>query len=222
VNNHEIRATFTSGSERIGLRLTSLQMDQYCSYLSELVRWNKKMNLTGLRDTKEIIIKNFLDAMTPLCYLAPEKDSYWMDVGSGAGFPGLVLKIACPQLQISLVEPTQKKISFLHHVIGLLGLEDIVVFGMRIEQLAREKPCSAYDLILSRALAPETVLKHAQPLVREGGRFLFFAAKFDAIWWDKVVVLYPGLELEKAHISQLPLRGDARSLVSIRVSKTNL
>jgi len=217
VNDHEIRTIFVEGVESLGLSLSPVQFTQYRSYLSELIRWNQKINLTGLRDTKKIIVKNFLDAMTPLCHVKPEENAHWMDVGSGGGFPGLVLKIACPQLKMTLVEPTRKKVSFLHHVVGLLGLQNVFVRDLRIGQLAS---CEAtrFDLLLSRALAPETVLKQALPLIPVGGRLLFFQARYDVSWWRARLAPYPGLVLERPYITRLPFLGDTRSLILIRVS----
>lgn len=210
---------FASGAETLGLKLSLLQIDQCYIYLSELMRWNQKINLTGLKDTKDIIVKNFLDSMVPVGRMRHDLGLNWMDVGSGGGFPGLVLKIVCPQLKMTLVEPTQKKVSFLHHVIGKLDLKNIFVRDTRIKSVAQNMTDADYDVVLSRALAPETVLKEGLSLVRKGGYFLFFQARFDEDWWMDLLEKYPILELKRPYRTQLPFLQDARSLVLVRVRK---
>lgn len=216
----EIKGCFSSGSAQLGLNLSPLQVEQLIIYFSELMRWNKKMNLTGLRDPREVLIKNFLDSMTPLSQLSPEQGVDWMDVGTGAGFPGLVLKIACPDLKMSLVEPTQKKVSFLHHLVGLLDLKGVSIFNERIEGLRGLAQNQSYDVLLTRALSPKCVLEKGIPLLRKGGRFLFFQAKFEAAGWKALLENKPFLVLESAHPVSLPFSSDGRVLVLIRVLKT--
>ncbi len=222
MNTQDIKATFVSGVEKLHLRISPLQLEQCQGYLAELIRWNKKINLTGLRDTKEIIVKNFLDSMIPLSYLERPEALNCMDLGSGGGFPGLVLKIMCPELKMTLVEPTQKKVSFLHHIIGQLGLQDVFVCDTRIKALARPRPENACDLVLSRALAPETVLEEGLSLVKEGGAFLFFQARFDELWWNNLIKKYPALELGRPYTTTLPFLNDARALIPLRVRDTAL
>lgn len=215
----EIRGYFSSGSTQLGLNLSPLQIEQLMTYFFELMRWNKKMNLTGLRDPRDVLIKNFLDSMTPVSHLSPEQGIDWMDVGTGAGFPGLVLKIVCPDLQMSLVEPTQKKVSFLHHLVGLLGLKGVVIFNERIEALRGRVQDQSYDVLLTRALSPKWVLEKGMPLLRKGGRLLFFQAKFEAAGWKALLENKPFLALEPLHPVSLPFSHDARVLVMIRAFK---
>lgn len=216
-----IERTFLVGTEKLGLEMTPLQLEQCQVYLAELMRWNKKINLTGLRDTKEIIVKHFLDSMIPLSYLKLKAGLNCMDLGSGGGFPGLVLKIMCPELKMTLVEPTQKKVSFLHHVIGLLDLKNVFVCDTRINAVLLPLPEDAFDLLVSRALAPETVLSEGLSLAKEGGSFLFLQAKFDEAWWKKLIEKYPVLELQRPYVTTLPFLNDARTLISLRVQDTS-
>src|SRR5581483_1522907 len=99
----------------------------------ELIRWNRRVNLTAIREEREIVVKHFLDSLFPLTLLNPSEGARWIDIGSGAGFPGLVLKIARPHLEMTLVESAQRKATFLHHIIGTLGLTGVSVIHDRLE-----------------------------------------------------------------------------------------
>lgn len=219
MDNKQIETTFITGGEKLGLHFSALQLDQLKTYLSELIRWNKKFNLTGLREAQAIIIKNFLDSLTPLCFLNPDKNSNWIDIGTGAGFPGLPLKIVAPTLKMTLVEPNQKKVAFLHHIIGLLNLDKIDVINERIEHLSKNNQENPYDLLLTRALSPKDVIEKGISLVRNKGQLLFFQAKTQKKVWEDRIKAYPELELYRIHSLHLPFSKDPRSLVFLRVLK---
>ncbi len=210
-----------SGAAQLGLLLSPTQIDQMMRYLRELFRWNKKINLTAIRQEDEVIIKHFLDSLSPLTLLEPEADAHWIDVGSGAGFPALVLKIALPDLRITLVEPVQKKAAFLHHLIGLLGMRYVSVINARIEHASEEGPPGGYDLLLTRALSPTLVLDKGLSLVRAGGRLLFFQARSDRNAWEHRLNNYPLLGLEMHAPFQLPFSKAARTLVVLRKNAEN-
>jgi len=207
-----------SGVEQLGLKLTSIQIDQMMCYLSELIRWNQKINLTAITQEREIVTKHFLDSLSPLTLLQPDKGEHWIDVGSGAGFPALVLKIALPDLSITLMEPVQKKAAFLHHLIGRLGMRYVSVINARIESADAEKRLEGYDLLLTRALSPALVLEKGLSLVRAGGRILFFQGRPDARAWENRLSAYPSLRLERLVPIRLPFCPDARTLVLLRVN----
>lgn len=176
------------------------------------------MNLTGLRSDREIIVKHFLDSLTPLALLKPTKGERWIDVGTGAGFPGLVLKIARPDLEMILLEATGKKVAFLHHLIGLLRLEGVSAVQDRLEQLrgpAWEERC---DLLLTRAVSPAVILQNGVGLVRRGGRMLFFQGPPELSRWEKKLKGNPRLTLEKIHPVVLPFLDEPRSLVLLKVA----
>ncbi len=219
MDKKQIAIYFTSGVEKLGLHLSTLQLNQLEIYLAELIRWNNKINLTGLREPRDIIIKNFLDSLTPLCFLSPDKNSNWIDIGSGAGFPGLPLKIAAPALNMTLVEPNQKKVAFLHHMIGVLNLDNVSVRNERIGQLAKNNREKSYELLLTRALSQKEVIAKGTSLVREGGQLLFFQAKTTKKGWEGILKHYPLIELSRIESLLLPFSKDPRTLVFLRVLK---
>lgn len=214
LNDAAAREVFASGGLKLGLHFSSLQLDQFMTYLSELMRWNQKINLTGLRETREIIIKNFLDSLTPLPFLGEQNDPHWMDVGTGAGFPGLPMKIAGGGINLSLVEPIQKKTAFLHHMIGILGLKEVRVINDRIENVVQDKKA---DLLFTRALSPKTVLSKSVSLVRGGGRLLFYQSRYEEAFWNLLVSESPFVRLEKIIPVRLPFSEDPRVLIFLRM-----
>ncbi|UCD85401.1 MAG: 16S rRNA (guanine(527)-N(7))-methyltransferase RsmG, partial [Deltaproteobacteria bacterium] len=118
-----LRELLISGAEEFGVSLDKEKAERFGLYLKELKRWNRKVNLTSLVEDREIIIKHFLDSLTPLKYLS--KQSFILDLGSGGGFPGVPLKIAEPSLKVVLLESSKKKNSFLNHITSALSLQGI-------------------------------------------------------------------------------------------------
>jgi 16S rRNA (guanine527-N7)-methyltransferase len=134
-----------------GIELTQLSLDLFRVYLDELIEWNRKINLTGLTARQKIVNELFLDSLIPSPFL-PAKGRL-LDVGSGAGFPGMVLKINNPGLHAHLLEPNTKRTRFLKHIIRLLKLENISVLKGRIEKDENILHPDGYDIITSRALS---------------------------------------------------------------------
>ncbi len=175
------------------------------------------MNLTSLRSEREIIIKHFLDSLVPLTVPTLVRGN-WIDVGTGAGFPGLVLKIAEPNIKITLVDATEKKTTFLHHVIGTLGLSGLSVVHSRLEHLKGEQWDGTYDSLFSRALNPTFVINSGRHLVRTGGHLVFFQAHTDATQWENLLKNKSKMTLQTIQRSTLPLSNLTRSLVILAVS----
>jgi 16S rRNA (guanine527-N7)-methyltransferase len=156
----------------LGRELSSRQLDAFAWYSSELREWNQRFNLTAIKDPAGIEVRHFLDSLT--CYMAMNviaADAV-VDVGTGAGFPGIPLKILCPNMKLTLVEATSKKAEFCKHIVGGLGLEDVEVVHGRSEDIARDSRYrEAYDFALARAVAPLPVLvEYLLPFLRVGGR----------------------------------------------------
>jgi 16S rRNA (guanine527-N7)-methyltransferase len=162
---------------KLGLALNQQQLEQFEFYYRELVDWNRRVNLTAVVDYEEVQLRHFLDSLS---ILALERDADMpvslaaariIDVGTGAGLPGLPLKIACPSLHLTLLESVGKKTSFLEHVVGRLGLEGVEVVRARAEELAHNPHYrEAFDLALSRAVASLSVLAELTlPFCRRGG-----------------------------------------------------
>lgn len=141
-------------------------------YARLLIEWNEKVNLTAITDSEEIAIKHFYDSIYPAVFLNISSGLKIIDVGTGAGFPGLALKIAYPQLKVTLLDSLQKRTVFLQTVIEELGLKEIEVIHGRAEEVARQKHYrEKYDLAVSRAVAALPVLlEYTVPFVRVGGR----------------------------------------------------
>src|SRR6266487_968575 len=175
-------AALMEGGLRLGTPLSPHTVARMVRYLQELMRWNTKVNLTGLTTERDIISKHFLDSLAALKFIAPDQALIRpgpglrvLDVGTGAGFPGLVLKLQAPDLAVTLLEPSQKKAAFLHHILGLLGIAGASVLIVRLENL---EPSQAgfFDLVTSRAVRPELVLAEAPRLLAPGGQVLLFRA----------------------------------------------
>ncbi len=158
----------------IGLRLSPRQQAAFELYEEELLSWNEKFNLTAIRDREGIRTKHFLDSLSCLLVMRDNLNSRLVDIGTGAGFPGIPLKIAVPSLQLTLVESVGKKADFCRHVVETLALEKVDVVTCRAEEMGlvsehRER----YDWALARAVADLPVLvEFLLPLVKIGGSML--------------------------------------------------
>ncbi len=146
------------------------QLDLFLIYLEELWSWNKKFNLTGLEDRGRMVVELFLDSLLPSPFVPEEGDL--LDVGSGAGFPGLPLKIHRPLRNTFLLEPNTKKVSFLRHVIRLTRLTGVQTVKGRVEHLPKEV---RYDMVTARALGEfRNTLDRCAPLVKQGGHLVLY------------------------------------------------
>ena len=152
-------------SNEVGVSLRDSQIKLFEVYLQALLEWNKTFNLTGIRDPEDIVIKHFVDSLTPLPYLAPS--GRLLDIGPGAGFPSIPLKIAAGDLQVTLVEANRKRVSFLKHIIRTLKLESVVVQHSRLELI--EPADLPFNTIISRAFTRlEPLVKLVAPLMTPG------------------------------------------------------
>lgn len=168
MSKFSIESLFKKGLKELSLPVRSEQVKAFMTYLEELKRWNRAYNLTSIRKDEDIIIKHFLDSLLYLKAL-PEGKIVVMDVGSGAGFPGIPLKIVRPEIRLFLVEPSRKKAGFLMHMVKTLRLEDVEVIEKRIEDVSGLK----VDVALTRALFDiGDFYKKAYHLLKEGGRLI--------------------------------------------------
>ncbi len=159
-----------------GIELSSAQLERFSVYLKELMLWNRSMNLTGLRSAERVVIDLFLDSLIPLPLMPPEGPL--LDVGSGAGVPGLPIKIVQAQLEVHLLEAKAKRVSFLKHVIRLMGLHRIQVFCGRIEEESTSLPCDLYPAVTVRAFAPlPHTLTCCAPRLAKGGLLFCFLGR---------------------------------------------
>jgi len=163
-----------SGAKKLGIELNAAQLEQFEVYYRELVGWNEQINLTAITDYEEVQLKHFLDSLTVTLAHQPTKGDSVIDVGTGAGMPGIPLKIVFPDIKLVLLEATAKKVSFLHHITQTLGLGDVEIIVGRAEEIAhvphyREQ----FEIVLSRAVAPlPTLVELALPFCAVGGSFI--------------------------------------------------
>jgi len=170
----ELREFTISSVRELGLTLRESQAEQFMRYLAHLIEWNKAINLTAIIDPKEIIIKHFVDSLAAFVATSFPQNCVVLDVGSGGGFPGIPLKIVRSDMRLVLVEPVQKKCSFLNSVIGLLKLQDVSAFDGTIEQYAKRPLRHVIDMVVVRALKFEEIRKHIPALLTSRGRVVLY------------------------------------------------
>lgn len=167
---------FIVEAEKIGVSFSDVQLEQFRIYYEMLVEKNKVMNLTGITEWDEVLEKHFLDSISLIRAVDLNKDLSVMDMGTGAGFPGIPLKIAFPNLKVTLADSLNKRVLFLQEVIDELKLEGIEAIHGRAEDLARDKRYREnYDLSVSRAVANlSTLSEYCLPFVKIGGQFISY------------------------------------------------
>lgn len=159
------------GSKKLGFPLDEAQIDALEIYKNLLVEWNEKINLTAITEPREIAVKHFLDSLSAIS--TGFVNGKVIDVGTGAGFPGLVLKVAKPEISLTLLDSLNKRINFLKEVASELSLDGIEFVHARAEDAARLSHRGSYDTVVSRAVANMTVLSElCIPFLKVGGRFL--------------------------------------------------
>ena len=170
----ELREFTISSVRELGLTIGESHAEQFMRYLAHLIEWNKVINLTAIIDPKEIIIKHFVDSLAALVATSFPQNGVVLDVGSGGGFPGIPLKIVRSDMRLVLVEPVQKKCSFLNSIIGLLKLQNVSTFDGTIEQYAKRPLRHVIDTVVVRALKFEEIRKHIPALLTSRGRVVLY------------------------------------------------
>lgn len=167
---------FKRKASQLGIELSDKQLEQFRQYYEMLVEKNKVMNLTAITEWNEVIDKHFIDSISLIKACDLSGDKYVLDLGCGAGFPGIPLKIAFPNLKMVLLDSLNKRILFLNEVIETLGLEDIEALHGRAEDYARKTEYrEQFDYCVSRAVANLTTLsEYCIPYVKEGGSFISY------------------------------------------------
>lgn len=166
------------GCQALDLPLSERQEEQFMRYYELLAEWNKVMNLTGITEFDEVMQKHFLDSLSIVKEIQEKKEMRILDIGTGAGFPGIPLKIMFPEWEIVLLDSLNKRIKFLDEVISQLNLENIRTIHGRAEDFARKEDMrESFDLVVSRAVANLSSLsEYCIPYVRENGMFVSYKA----------------------------------------------
>lgn len=216
---------FEEGLSQLDLKLSGRQIEQFIRYYEMLIEWNKLMNLTGITEYEDVINKHFIDSLSLVKATDLAGISSVIDIGTGAGFPGIPLKIAFPHLNIVLLDSLNKRINFLNAVIEELGLENIRTIHGRAEEFAqKEEYRECFDLCVSRAVANlSSLTEYCLPYVKEGGKFIpYKSGKIDEeLANSKNAIFILGGKLEKEVEFELPRTDMSRNLVVIeKVKKT--
>lgn len=203
----------SKGAREIGLPCSKKEISTFMTFLSELKKWNKIYNLTALKTDKDIIIKHFLDSILYLKAF-PEGRLKIADAGSGAGFPGIPIKILRPDINVTLIESSRKKATFLRHIIRILELPSVNVIEERIENLGDEYKKS-FDIVVSRATFKiKGFVETARPYLKENG--LLVLSKGPKLKEELDEMPYAGCKVEKILHLQLPFIKDERRLVLLK------
>lgn len=198
------------GAHELNITLTDRHLTAFDTCYRELLDWNRRFNLTAITDREGVLVRHFLDSLSCLKALPRTElaaGARVVDVGTGAGFPGLPLKIVCPGMRLTLLEATRKKVTFLEHVVRVLGLQEVEVIHGRAEEVGRDPALrERYDWALARAVAEmPTLAEYLLPLVRVGGAAL--AQKGEGA----------AAEVHEADASIVALGGRVRQLVPVEL-----
>jgi 16S rRNA (guanine527-N7)-methyltransferase len=214
-----------SGAAEMGLTLDQVQLDLFQTYYEELADWNRRLNLTSITGFDDVQLKHFLDSLTVTLAGQPLEDARVIDIGAGAGFPGLPLKIVFPDMKLVLLESRGKKATFLEHIVKKLGYADIEVIARRAEEAARlTNYRESFDIVLARAVAPlPELVELALPFAGTGS--VFIAQKKGGIDTEveeaaEAIKLLGGHLREVKTVDLKELAGDRRLVIIDKVSLT--
>lgn len=214
-----IQEAFVKRLEEHGISLNEKQLHQFERYFEVLVDWNERMNLTGITEREQVYTKHFYDSVSLAFYVDMGKVNSLADIGSGAGFPGIPLKICFPHLRLTIVDSLNKRITFLKHVAEELGFDQVEMIHGRAEEIARKQPYrDGFDLVTARAVARLAVLNEfCLPFVKTGGQFAAMKGSEPAEEIQEANRSLKELKgkLHKVHSFSLPVENSARHIVVI-------
>ncbi|RLA28071.1 MAG: 16S rRNA (guanine(527)-N(7))-methyltransferase RsmG [Gammaproteobacteria bacterium] len=205
-----LAASIAAGAEALGQDLSAAEISKLVTLLSELQRWGERVNLTGIREPRKMVSAHVLDSLAVRSFIEGQSI---IDVGTGAGFPGLPLAIVEPKIEFELLDSNGKKISFVNHIIGQLGISNAKALKARAEDYA---PGKRFDTVIARALASTAkLLQMAGHLVREDGVLLALKGKYPAEELAAIEHL-PGWEYSVTELTVPGLESHARHVIRLR------
>jgi len=205
---------FIGGAKELGFSFQENILKQFCLYYEVLSLWNRSVNLTGLKTEQEQAVLLFADSLAG-SFAFPENQSVSMvDIGTGAGFPGIPLKLAFPSLGVTLMEPRGNKVAFLHTAIGKLGLTGISVLQKRLEECRSILEEDKWDVAVSKAVSLGQILPHVRNILKEDGRLVVFRST-NLENSEKL----PGMAIEKEIHYELPFGFGVRVLSVLKLAR---
>ena len=214
---NEFKEKMIINVDKLGINLSEIQLKQFYNYMNLLIEWNKKINLTAITEPDEIILKHFVDSLTISKYISD--GTKVVDVGTGAGFPGIPLKIVRQDVDITLLDSLQKRTNFLDEVINELNLEKITTVHSRVEDYGKNKEYrEKFDIATSRAVANlSTLSEYLLPLVKVGGKVISMKGSLiqEELENSKNAIKILGGQIEKVDEFDLPNSDISRNIVLI-------
>lgn len=205
----------SEGAAELGVKLKKEQVDRFLVYLGLLNMWNKKVNLTGLKDDRDIIVNHFLDSVTAVSLVSG--NSSLLDIGSGAGFPGVPLKIVIPSLEVKLLDSVHKKVVFMKQLIKALSLTDINTVWGRAEDQGNGLERGAFDFVITRAVSGiSDIVRLSEPYLSEKGRVIIMRGRRgDEEWKTAEPSLPKRFRLVERKAIKLPYGGHTRVIFAL-------
>lgn len=216
-------AQFENSLKEKGISLSPDQLKQFETYFTMLVEWNEKVNLTAITEKEEVYLKHFYDSISPSFFIDFNQDISLCDVGAGAGFPSIPLKICFPGIKLSIVDSLNKRINFLTELTKELGLKDVHLYHDRAETFGKKADQrEKYDFVTARAVARLSVLSElCLPLVKVGGKFVALKGSNaeEEIQAGKLAVHTLGGKVKDSYFLQLPQEDSNRHIIVIEKVK---
>lgn len=215
--------SFINELSKLGINLTKKQLEQFQRYYELLIEWNEKINLTAITEKEAVYLKHFYDSATIVKSINLNEINSLCDIGTGAGFPGLVLKILFPELNIVLIDALEKRIKFLNIVIEELNLEKIKTIHARSEEYGKNNR-EIFDVVTARAVAPLPILiEYCVPLVKENGHFIPLKANISQeILESQNAINLLNLKIKEKIEFDLPYEAGHRTIIKFEKIKKTL
>ncbi len=211
---------FIEETKKLGIELTSQQLEKLNQFYELLISWNQKMNLTRITEKEDVYLKHFYDSLTLSKVIDLNQDLTLCDVGSGAGFPGIVLKICFPNLKITLLDSLQKRVNYLNEIIKELDLKNIEAIHTRAEDYAKQNR-ENFDIVTARAVANLKVLSElCIPMVKVNCLFIAMKANIEEEIENSTEILKKlDSKIEKIETFYLPIENSIRNIIMIQKQK---